>query len=483
MMETVQEPEHFLYLRIAERLQMQIEKQVLKTGDKLPSVRALSKEQGISVTTAFQAYSELEIKGLIEARPKSGYYVKFTPSQFPRVMAKHYCEKPQKISLESVATLIYQKMRQPGVTRFSQAVPSIDLLPEAKLNKSMMEAIRKHPTSCLEYEDTQGNTTLRQQLARHTFNWGGQHTADDIITTQGCMEALVFCLKAITKPGDTVAIESPTYFGIFNVLQSLGLKALEIPVDPVSGLDIEYLQSALNTVSITACLFVTSFNNPTGCDMPGERKQQLVQMLGERDIPLIEDDIYGEMYFGKTRPLPCKAFDTRGLVLLCSSISKTLAPGYRIGWCIPGRFLDKILHLKLMSTVSSATPTQAAIAHFLETGRYDLHMRNLRKALHTQSLIYTQAIARYFPEDTKVSRPCGGFVLWIEMNEAVDAMELFHEAIEHGVSIAPGQLFSADGRFKHHIRISFGSTYNDTIDKGLQTLGRLVKNRTLFFLP
>ncbi|BAV09521.1 DNA-binding transcriptional regulator, MocR family, contains an aminotransferase domain [Filimonas lacunae] len=472
---TVQED--FLYLRIADRLQVQIEQQVLKTGDRLPSVRALSKEQGISITTAFQAYSELEIKGLIEARPKSGYYVRFTPSQFPRLMAKQHKERPKKVSVESITSLIYQKMRQEGVTKFSLAVPSIDLLPEAKLNKSMMEAIRKSPTSCLEYEDTQGNPSLRSQLARYTFNWGGQHTADDIVTTQGCMEALGFCLKAVTDPGDTVAIETPTYFGIFNVLQSLGLKALEVPVDPTTGLDIEYLEKALDTVKIKACLFVTSFNNPTGCDMPVERKKQLVTLLSDRDIPLIEDDIYGEMYFGKTRPLPCKAFDTKGIVLLCSSISKTLAPGYRVGWCIPGKFLDKVIHLKLMHIVSSATPTQAAIAHFLETGRYDLHMRNLRKALHTQCLLYTQAIARFFPPDTKVSRPAGGFVLWIEMNEAVNTMELFHEALDHGISIAPGQLFNADGRFNHHIRISFGSTYNTTIEKSLQTLGRLVKNK------
>lgn len=470
----IQPQDEFLYIRIADRLQTQIEQQVLKTGDKLPSVRALSKEQGVSLTTAFQAYSELEIKGLIEARPKSGYYVRFTPSAFPRVMARKAHEKPKKVSVESVATLVYQKMRQEGTIKFSQAVPSIDLLPTAKLTKSMIEAIRKSPGSCMEYEDTQGNARLRQQLARQTMSWGRQITADDIITTQGCMEALVFCLKAVTEPGDTVAIESPTYFGIFNVLQNLGLKALEVPVHPTTGLDITYLQRALETVKIKACLFVTCFNNPTGCDMSDENRQQLVAILSSKEIPLIEDNIYGEMYFGKMRPIPCKAYDTKGLVLLCSSISKTLAPGYRIGWCIPGKFMDKVIYQKLMNSVSSATPTQAAVAHFLETGRYDLHMRNLRKALHTQRMLYTQAIAQHFPPDTKISCPGGGCVLWVEMNTSIDAMDVFHEALEHGISIAPGQLFSADGRFKHHIRISFGATYNAMIEQSLKTLGQLV---------
>ena len=463
----------FLYLQVAERLQTQIEQQVLRTGDKLPSVRMLSKEQGISLTTAYQAYGELEIKGLIEARPKSGYYVKFTPSQFPRLMARQKTVRPQKVSVDSVTTMIYHKMKQEGITRFSQATPSIQLLPAAKLNKSMMEAIRQSATSCLEYEELQGNKLLRQHLARNHFNRDGVVTEADIVTTQGCMEALVFCLKAVSAPGDSIAIETPTYFGIFNVLHSLGLKAVEIPVDPATGLDLEYLEKAMKTVQIKACLFVTNFSNPSGSDMSAERKKQLVDLLSEKEIPLIEDNIYGEMYFGKTRPVTCKSYDTKGLVLMCSSISKTLAPGYRVGWCIPGRYMDAVLHQKLMSTVSSASPTQAAIANFFETGRYDLHMRNLRKALHTQCLRYMQAIAAFFPADTKISRPAGGFVLWIELNHQVDALELFHEALSQGISIAPGHIFSADARFSHHIRISFGEPYSPAIEKSLRTLGKI----------
>lgn len=463
----------FLYLQIAERLQTQIIQQVLRTGDKLPSVRMLSKEQGISLTTAYQAYGELEIKGFIEARPKSGYYVKFNACQSPRLIGKQKTARPQKVSVDSVTSMIYQKMKQEGVTRFSQATPSIQLLPEAKLNKSMMEAIRQSSTSCLEYEDLQGNELLRKHIAKNSFNWGGDVTEADIVTTQGCMEALVFCLKAVSSPGDSIAIETPTYFGIFNVLHSLGLKAVEIPVDPSTGLDIEYLERAMKTVQIKACLFVTNFSNPSGCDMSSERKKQLVKLLGEKDIPLIEDDIYGEMYFGKNRPSTCKSFDTKGIVLMCASISKTLAPGYRVGWCIPGRYMDRVLHQKLMSTVSSASPTQAAIAHFFETGRYDLHMRNLRKALHTQCLRYIQAIATFFPADTKISRPAGGFVLWIELNHKIDALELFHEALSNGISIAPGHIFSADGKFRHHIRISFGEPYTPAIEKSLRTLGKL----------
>jgi len=199
-------------------------------------------------------------------------------------------------------------------------------------------------------------------------------------------------------------------------------------------------------------------------------------LLTKRQIPLIEDDIYGEIFFGKSRPRTCKSFDTEGWVMLCSSVSKSLAPGYRVGWCIPGRFKEQIINIKMMHTISSATPTQAAIGHFFETGRYDLHMRNLRRALHTQCLRYMQAIATYFPADTKISQPQGGYALWIELNKSIDAFELYQAAMAQNISIAPGQIFSTDGRFTNFIRISFGITYDDVVEKSFGVLGALIKN-------
>lgn len=465
----------FLYVKVADRFVTQIETSVLRTGDKLLSLRALSKEQGISISTAYKAYAELENKGYIEARPKTGYFVKFTPSQYPKqpgIIPAFF--NPKTMNVDDMIRLVYTAMTKEGIVRLSLATPSAKLIPEAKLNKAMAEAIRKSPTSCTQYEEIQGNQLLRKQIAKHAFNWNGNISENEIVTTQGCMEALVFCLKAVTEPGDTVAIESPAYFGIFNVMKSLGLKVLEIPVNPDEGADIEYLEKALETVPVKACLFVTNFCNPIGALMPDHRKKQLVLLLAEKQIPLIEDDIYGEMYFGKTRPRTCKSFDQEGLVMLCSSVSKTLAPGYRVGWCIPGKFIDKVINLKLMHTVSAATPTQAAVALFFETGRYDLHMRNLRKALHTQSLRYVQAISAYFPAGTKVSRPQGGYVMWVELNSGINAFELFEKAIKENISISPGQIFSTDGRFSNYIRIGFGEPFSEEIERSLKKLARLV---------
>lgn len=473
---TIPHADDFLYARITARIENQIKDKLLQAGDKLPSVRALSKEQGISISTAFKAYTELENMGLIEARTKSGYYVKFQAAR----SAKAPETKPplniiETASVTDMIAMVYQSMAEEGVLRLSLAAPPLSLLPLARLSKSMMEAIRKSPAANVNYENVQGNLSLRKQIAKNAFNWGGQITEQDVVTTQGCMEALVFCLRAVTKPGDTVAIESPTYFGIFNIMLSLDLKVLEIPVDAEKGIDIDYLAQAMDKFDIKACLFVTNFSNPVGSCMPDERKQQLVELITRKQIPVIEDDIYGEVYFGKSRPRTCKSFDTEGWVMLCSSVSKSLAPGYRVGWCIPGRFKQQIINLKMMHTITSATPTQAAIGHFFETGRYDLHMRKLRKALYTQCLQYSQAITKYLPEGTKVSRPVGGYALWIELDKQINAFDLYKLAIARNISIAPGQIFSTDARFTNFMRISFGIPYSAEVENSFKVLGDLIE--------
>jgi DNA-binding transcriptional MocR family regulator len=475
---TIAQPgEDFLYQQIADRIAGQIEQQLLKTGDKLPSVRALSYEQGISLSTAYKAYVQLEIKGLIEARPKSGYYVRYTPARsFDLRSAEKQPVETKKLSLDEMIALVYRNYSNESIIRLSRSAPALSLVPQAKLNKSMMEAIRSSKDSCINYDAIQGNENLRKQVARFAFSWGGSIHADDVITTQGCMEALVFCLRAVTKPGDAVAIECPAYFGIFTTIQSLGLKIVEIPADPVAGIDLDALQQAIVEKNIKACLFVPSFSNPLGYCMTDDSKKKMVEILARYQVPLIEDDIYGEIYFGKSRPRTCKSFDKQGLVMYCSSVSKTLAPGYRVGWCIPGKYKEQIISLKLMHALSSASPTQAAIGHFLETGRYDLHLRKLRKALHTQCLRYTQAIVEYFPADIKISRPEGGYGLWIELDKNIDSFALYTQAIGHNIAISPGQIFSIDSRFTNFIRISFGIPFNNEIDNRLKVLGQLVKN-------
>ena len=475
MQESILKSDH-KYVEVAERIETLIEKEIFKVGDKLLSVRALSKEQGISLSTAFQAYYSLESKGLIEARPQSGYYVKYSPRyvlDMPKVSEP--LDDALPVTVDDMINSVYVDLNSKSLLNFSMATPSIELLPTAKLNKAVLHSLRSSNTSCLHYEHIQGNVALRRQIARQAFNWGGTPSEDDIVVTAGCVEALSLCIKATTKPGDAVAIESPTYFAIFQLMESHGLKVVEIPTDPVLGMDIDYLTQAIPRFNIKACLVVSNFNNPLGSCMPDERKKQLVEMLAKKEIPLIEDDIYGELYFGKTRPKTCKTFDKKGLVLHCASFSKSLAPGYRIGWTIPGRFKDAIVRLKRMHTVSTNTLAQAAVADFLSNGRFELHLRHLRKALHTQSLRYMQAVCEYFPEDTCVTRPHGGFTLWIEMNKKINAYKLHKRALKHNIGIAPGQIFSSQGRFENCFRISYGEPWSPKIEEGIKTLGKLMK--------
>lgn len=470
--------EDHLYRQVADGLEKMINEDVLRIGDKLPSVRVLSDEYGISMGTAFQAYYHLEGKGLIESRPKSGYYVRFNQRRFPELpKILHPDSLSHDVSVKEMITSIYGDIATPNakVINFALAVPDTSLLPAAKINKSVVAALRNSKDSCLSYENTMGNLELRKQIAKLAFNWGGKIKADEILITSGCLEAMTLCLRAVTKPGDTVAVESPNYFGVFQAIESMGLKVVELSSCYTNGLELDSLQQAIKKYPIKACVVIPNFNNPLGGCMPDENKKKLVEIITKHNIPLIEDDIYGELYFSRNRPKTCKYFDTKGLVMHCSSLSKSLSPGYRIGWTMPGKFIDEVKQIKRIQNISSPTLTQAAMAHFLQHGRYEYHLKNIRKALHTQCLRYIQAIIDYFPEDTKVSRPHGGFVLWVELNKKVNSFKLRTEAMKHNISVVPGKIFSVSCNYNNFLRISFGKPWDDDADYGLMMLGKLIK--------
>jgi DNA-binding transcriptional MocR family regulator len=467
-----------LYLQVADGLEKMIGDDVLKIGDKLPSVRVLSDEYGISMGTAFQAYYHLEGKGLIEARPKSGYYVRFNQKRFPQLPEVTMPDAlSHDISIKDMIASIYSDIatHQHKVINLALAAPDPSLLPIAKINKSVQYALRNSKDSCISYEHTQGNTELRKQVAKLAFNWGGKIKPDEVIITGGCLEAITLCIRTITKPGDMVAVETPNYFGIYQALENLGLKVVEISSSPVTGLDLTSFQNAIKKFPVKACVVIPNFNNPLGGCMPDENKKKLVEIITKHNIPLIEDDIYGELYFGKNRPRTCKYYDTKGLVMHCSSLSKSLSPGYRIGWTIPGKFLDQVKQTKRILNISSPTLTQAAIAHYLQNGRYEHHLKTMRKALHTQCLRYVQAIIDYFPKGTKVSRPHGGFILWVELDKKVNTFKLRVEAMKHHISIVPGKIFSATGNYNNCIRLSFSKPFDDNADYGLMMLGKLIR--------
>lgn len=466
----------FLYQQLAKTLEESIREGSLRYGEKLPSVRTTSRQRGVSPSTVFQAYYALEAKGLIEARPKSGYYVRFNKSTGGnRSYAVEQNLSPQISQLDTAAIVdeLEGLRDNTSILRLSSAYPATSLLPSARIQKAIIEATRMNKESLLHYGLPQGNLDLRTLIGKQMLEWGNYHSPGDMLITTGCMEALNLCLRSVTQAGDVIAMDQLTYFGIAQMVENLGLKVVSIPIHPEKGFDIDFLQKAITTFSLKACLSITNFNNPTGTSITSENKEKLVRMLTHHQVPLIEDDIYGELYFGPKRPATCKQYDKEGWVMYCSSFSKTLAPGFRVGYCLPGRFLTEVVRQKRIHSISSDTLSQLALLHFLQKGRYTHHLRKLRLALYQQALLYAQCIKESFPAETRFVMPDGGMVFWLGFPTSFDGYQLFSRAKQEDIGISPGQVFSSDGVFKNYIRLSFSHPFNRKIEEGLQQVGYL----------
>ncbi|WP_259067897.1 PLP-dependent aminotransferase family protein [Mucilaginibacter sp. X4EP1] len=462
----------FLYIEISNQYAKLIRNEVLKPGDRLPSVRMLCKERRIGMNTAKRVFLELEGQSLIESRPQSGYFVSRLPSQrLPLPEVSRPQQAASRNEPEELIHKVYANMGKNDLTLFSMGVPSDELLPLAKLNKEMMRATRELQDSGTGYEQLQGNEKLRRMIAARSLLWGGSLHEDDLVTTAGGMNALSFCMMALAKPGDIIAMESPCFSGILQLAASLGLKVLELPTHPTTGIDMEAFKKAIPHINL--CLLVPNFNTPLGSCMPDEHKKEVVELLSKHQIPLIEDDIYGDLYFGAQRPKCCKSFDKEGIVLWCSSISKTLAPGYRVGWVAPGKYKEQILKLKLVHAISSSSITQEAVASFLKSGRYENHLRKLRKILQSNYLNYIQTITEYFPPGTKTSRPQGGLALWVELDEKINTTALFDRAMKQKMSFGPGRMFTLQNQFENCMRLSLGLPWSEEIRQQLKLLGLL----------
>ncbi|GAB6119024.1 PLP-dependent aminotransferase family protein [Dysgonomonas termitidis] len=362
--------------------------------------------------------------------------------------------------------------------RFSLGIPEDALLPIAKLNKELIRAMHSLPGSGNRYENPQGNIRLRKNIARFAYSWNADLVADDIVTTTGVTNSTSLALSAITQKGDTIAVESPVYFGILQLATNLGLRVLELPTNPITGIDLDALREVLPQIKV--CLLVSNFSNPMGSCVPDEHKKAVVDMLSEYDIPLIEDDLYGDVFFGNARPKPCKYFDNSGLVLWCGSVSKTLAPGYRVGWIAPGKFKETIIRQKHIHLISTPTLNQEAVANFMENDRYENHLRKLRHELHTNSLHFMRSVMEHFPEDTKIITPQGGFMMWVELNKKIDTEKLYYRAMKQRISIAPGRMFTLQDQYRNCMRLSYGQRWNPGIEECLISLGNIIKKLNSF---
>jgi len=464
-----------LYNRVAARICELIENGTLRPGGRVPSVRKFSEQQQVSVATVTQAYRLLEARGLIEARPQSGYFVRarrWTLPPEPEV----YRPRPQ-VNRVRVRDLVLQVVRSsfvPNMARLGVAMPNAELFPARELNRVMASVGRRAPHACHAYAPPRGDAGLRVQIALQAIEAGCALSPDDVVVTCGASEALNLCLRAVTRPGDIVAIESPTFFGILQIIESLGLRACEIPTYPRQGICLDELVHRLKHCRIKACLFTPNFSNPLGSCMPDEKKRKLVELLTEREVPLIEDDVYGKLVFTGNRPKVCKAFDKDGWVMTCDSFSKTLAPGYRVGWVAPGRFREQVEFLKWTNSLATCSPPQLAMAEFLQSGGYENHVRKLSRIYGENVRRMTEIVGRCFPEGTKVSRPNGGMALWVELPPHIQALQVYERALAQHISIAPGPIFSVKRGFQNCFRLNFGNPWSVEIEQALVQLGQII---------
>lgn len=470
-------PSDYLYEQLAAELGDAIERGALRAGGKLPSVRRLAEDRALSVATVVQAYSVLEGTGLIEARPKSGYFVRrrTDDGDAPRPPRKSVTATRPAVS-DGIARLI-AALRDPGVVPLAAAYLDPGTLKVAQLNRIAAALAREVSTLGARDDTPPGLATLRRALARRSISWGAPMTEHDFVATIGATEAITLALRAVARPGDAVVVESPTYFGILQTIEALGLKVVEVPAHPRTGIDLAALHDALKATPIRAIVTMPTAANPLGSIMPDDAKAALYALAVRHDVPIIEDDVYGELCFDGARPRPIKAWDKDGRVLLCGSVSKTLAPGYRVGWIAPGRYQDDIERLKFSQSLACPTLTGMAVAEMLSSGSYDRHLRRLRHVVAGQVARYREEVLARFPEGTRVSAPRGGFVLWVELPGAVDTLVLQERALARGVAIAPGPIFSArQQRFSACLRLSCGQPLTPRVATALDLIAHLAQD-------
>lgn len=469
------QPKTLLYQDIADRVTELIRQGTYPPGARIPSVRQMSQQQGVSISTVLQAYLLLEDQGLIEARPQSGYYVRRpTERRLPEPDISAPGRDPRHVSLHELVMMLLQDSVNPNLVQLGAALPNPALLPTEKVNRLLTQALRTHGPAAHAYQFPPGLEALRVQIAQRAVHAGCDLSPSEILITSGCVDAIDLCLHAVCRPGDIVAIESPMYFGTLQTLEVHGLRALEIPTHPREGISLEALDFAIKHNPIRAVLVMSNFGNPLGSQMPDEKKKELVELLARHEIPLIENDVSGEIYFGEKRPLVCKAFDRKGLVILTSSFSKDISPGLRVGWVAAGRYQSELEWLKFTISASAPSLPQFAIADFLQSGGYDHHLRRIRREYARNVERLSDAVMRYFPEGIRLTQPLGGFMLWVQLPETVDSLELYRAAIAKGITLAPGYVFSASHQYSNFVRLN-ASEFTYPTERAIEILGNLIR--------
>ncbi|MBD3656786.1 MULTISPECIES: aminotransferase-like domain-containing protein [Marinobacter] len=459
-----------LYNQVADQLQALIREGVYRDGERLPGVRVLSRQFGVSISTVLHAHQTLEGRGFLEARERSGYFVRLPRGDVPEPAMPTHQSRPVPVSARDMALELCVD-EQKRMVPLAAAIPGPEFLPVRQIQQATLWAARRS-LETLDYAFP-GKTVYRRQIAQRMATLGVPVTPDEILATNGAQEAIILALRAVTSPGDIVVVESPSFPGILQALDVVGLRVIEVPSHPTDGLSLEGLQVALDQWPVKACVVVANHSNPMGARMPDERKRQLVAMLDNAGVPLIEDDIYGDLYHTGERPRPVKAFDRSDNVIYCNSFSKTISPGLRLGWMIPGRYMAPARQHKYFANLATSSIPQLAVAHLLEQGGYDRYLRGARQEYRDAVERMRAAVGRAFPEGTAVSRPQGGFILWVQLPAQVSGTELYQRARAEHINIAPGRMFSTADKYENCIRLNGANPWSARIEAAIARLGQI----------
>lgn len=465
----------YLYCQVVDLITGNIDSGALRPGDRLPSLRKMSRTVGVSVPTVRQAYIELERQRRVEARPKSGFYVRRAKRSALVDKTSNSEGPPAACSCRTLMERVYDGINQPELVPLGIANATM-VRPAAKaLHRAMKRVMARAEERSLSYAATLGEPLLRRQIAYHYLDTIGVNVdPDEICITNGGQEALLLALKSVASPGDVVAVETPTYHGLLELIDSLGMLAVEVETCPEEGVTLSALERILTEHPVRVCMFSTTLGNPFGVTMPDDCRRRLVELMELHDCVLIDDDVYGDLRFDGRRPVPAQFLGGSARVLTCGSFSKTVAPGYRIGWVVAGESIDRIARLKRAFSCSSGLLQQLTLAEFMAAGDYARHLKLLRPELRRNAERMRALVAEHFPPETRTSEPQGGAVLWIELPPAVDAERLFDRAIDAGISILPGHIASPRGRYTNFIRLSFGHPWTGRTEAAIRWLGTQV---------
>lgn len=468
-----------LYLQLADQYRRAIAAGSLGSGSRMPSVRALMARHHVSLSTALQACRSLESEGLLEARPRLGYFVQgsrarnLPPAREPLIGPP---DPARYVGIhERISGLLARGLTSAVQVNLAGAVAHPTLYPTRALALHGQKVLRQ-PEQLAVPPPADGFLPLREGLVRLALEAQMLLRPDELLVTHGATEALALALRAVTQPGDVVAVESPSYFGVLQILEAQGLRALEIPTSPATGMSVEALEQALMAEpGLRAVVVVPNLQNPLGAVMPDAAKQSLLRVARRHDLAVIEDGSYAPLTDEPQRAL--KSWDSEGRVIYCASMHKILAPGLRLGWMSAGRWQDRVRMLKYAQSRPNELLGQAMVAGFLAAGQMPRHLRELRRRLAPQRLQMAEALADELPTGTRLTLPAGGLALWVELAPGLSSLRLFDAALREGLRLSPGAMFSNDERFDGYLRINCGQPMDGAQRGAVRTLGRLCKEQ------